>query len=146
MQVETWMSWTKMFRSYSDLTRFDNFDDRFEYLRLNGNVGRATFGFDRYINQKFYTSYEWKQARRDVIARDNGCDLGVPGYEIGGSVLIHHINPMQIDDILHKNEDIFDPEYLITTTHDTHNALHYSDKRQLIRTVLSRSPNDTKLW
>lgn len=135
-----------MFRTYSELLRFDNFDDRFEYLRLNGNVGRATFGFDRYINQKFYTSYEWKQTRRDIIVRDNGCDLGIPGYEIGGTVLIHHINPMKIDDILHKNEDIFDPEYLITTTHDTHNALHYSDKKQLIRTVLSRSPNDTKLW
>jgi hypothetical protein len=135
-----------MFRTYSELLRFDNFEDRFEYLRLNGNVGRATFGFDRYINQKFYTSHEWKRARRDVIVRDNGCDLGVPGYEIGGTVLIHHINPMKIDDILHKNEDVFDPEYLITTTHDTHNALHYSDKNQLIKTVLSRSPNDTKLW
>ena len=135
-----------MIRSYSELSRFDSFEDRFEYLRLNGEVGRSTFGFDRYINQKFYTSYEWKLVRREVIIRDNGCDLGVPGYEIGGSVLIHHINPMKIDDILHNNEDIFDPEFLITTTHNTHNALHYSDKNQLIKTVLSRKPNDTKLW
>jgi len=133
-------------RLYSELRRFDTFDDRFNYLKLDGEVGRSTFGFDRYINQKFYTSYEWKRARDEVIVRDNGCDLGISGHEIHGSLLIHHINPIIPDDIIHGEEWIFDPEYLITTTQITHNAIHFGNDRLLPKIVTSRSPNDTKLW
>jgi hypothetical protein len=113
---------------------------------LHGRVGAATFGFDRYINQRFYASYEWKRARDQVIYRDNGCDLGVPGYEIFGSLLIHHINPMEADDIIHGEEWIFDPEYLITTTNKTHNAIHYSDMSLINKPFVDRKPGDTKLW
>lgn len=133
-------------RSYSELRNFTEFEDRFNYLKLNGEVGRSTFGFDRWINQRFYTSYEWKRARNFVILRDNGCDLGVPGYEINGAILIHHINPMVADDIIHGEEWIFDPEFLITTTQNTHNAIHFGDDKLLPKVVISRSPNDTKLW
>jgi hypothetical protein len=135
-----------MIRSYSELSRIVGFEDRFDYLKLNGAVGRSTFGFDRYINQKFYTSYEWKRARNQVILRDDGCDLGVPGYEIYGQLLIHHINPMGVDDIIHGEEWIFDPEYLITTTQNTHNAIHFGSDKLLPKTVIARSPHDTKLW
>ena len=135
-----------MNRSYSELRRFTEFDDRFDYLKLNGEVGRSTFGFDRWVNQRFYTSYEWKRARNQVILRDNGCDLGIPGYEINGAILIHHINPMVVDDIVHGEEWIFNPEYLITTTHNTHNAIHFGDDKLLPKVVLTRVPNDTKLW
>jgi hypothetical protein len=135
-----------MIRSYSELRRFTEFDDRYEYLKLNGAVGRSTFGFDRYINQMFYTSYEWKRARNLVILRDNGCDLGVPGYEIYDHILIHHINPMDVDDIIHGESWIFDPEYLITTTQNTHNAIHFGNDKLLPKVVLERNPNDTKLW
>src|SRR5262252_8118183 len=102
-------------RSYSELRRLDTFEERFAYLKLNGDVGRSTFGFDRFLNQKFYTSSEWKRVRQQVIWRDQGCDLGIPGYEIYAGILIHHINPMVVDDIIHGEEWIFDPEFLITT-------------------------------
>lgn len=133
-------------RRYNELARLDSFEERFDYLLLGGEVGRATFGFDRYINQSFYTSYEWKRVRDEVIVRDNGCDLGVPGYEIHAALLIHHINPMSVDDILHGEEWILDPQYLITTTHNTHNAIHYGSKSLLPKTVLAREPGDTRLW
>lgn len=133
-------------RTYSELSRFDTFDDRFEYLVLGGNVGRETFGFDRHINQTFYTSREWKDVRDYVIYRDNGCDLGVYGYDIHSGLLIHHINPMGVDDIIHGEEWILDPEFLITTTHNTHNAIHYGAKSLLPKTVVERSPGDTRLW
>lgn len=133
-------------KRYAELRRFETFEERFEYLRLHGDVGRSTFGFDRWINQQFYRSREWKQARDFVIVRDNGCDLGVPDYEIHGELLIHHINPIVADDILHGEEWIFNPEYLITTTHNTHNAIHYSDASLLPRIVVARQPGDTKLW
>lgn len=135
-----------MIRSYSELRRFDTFEDRYRYLELQGNVGESTFGFDRYINQKFYISREWRQARFHVIARDLGCDLGVNGYEIHSRLVIHHMNPMVVHDIAHGDPDILDPEFLITTTHQTHNAIHYGDENLLARPFVERRPGDTRLW
>jgi hypothetical protein len=135
-----------MIKTYSELTRFYTFEDRLEYLFLPGMVGESTFGFDRYINQKFYTSKEWKDIRHYVIVRDEGCDLGIPGYEINGSVVIHHINPMASDDIVHGESWILDPEYLITTTKDTHNAIHYGNRSIIRPKYVERFPGDTKLW
>ena len=135
-----------MIRTYSELIRLSTFMERYKYLRLGGDVGRSTFGFDRYINQRFYTSSEWKEVRRYVIIRDNGCDLGFDGYDIQVGPLIHHMNPMTQDDILHKEDWILDPEFLITTTHNTHNAIHYGDSNLLPKTVVERTYNDTKLW
>lgn len=125
---------------------FETFEERFNYLKLGGGVGYATFGFDRHINQRFYMSREWQDARYFVINRDNGCDLGIPGYEIHISPLIHHMNPMNVEDILHHEEWIIDPEFLITTTHNTHNAIHYGVDRLIPKTVTERKPHDTKLW
>lgn len=133
-------------KTYSELSRYSTFEDRFEYLRLHGAVGRSTFGFDRHINQRFYQSREWRDARNFVIVRDEGCDLGIPGYDIHSNILIHHINPMSVDAIRHGDDWIFDPEYLITTTHDTHNAIHYSDPSLLPKIVIARESGDTKLW
>ena len=133
-------------RSYSELCRLDTFENRFDYLKMHGEVGSSTFGFDRWINQKFYRSQEWKQARRIVILRDQGCDLGIQGYEIHGEALIHHMNPLSADDIIHSEDWIFDPEYLIMTTKRTHNAIHYGDESLLPKVVTSRSANDTRLW
>ena len=133
-------------RSYSELRRLETFEDRFKYLSLRGVVGESTFGFDRYINQQFYTSRQWRQIRNHVIARDNGCDLGVEGYEIHARVIIHHMNPMTADDIVHGDEDILDPEFLITVAHQTHNAIHYGDEKLLPRPFVERRPGDTKLW
>lgn len=133
-------------RTYSELIRFGTFEDRFRYLALRGAVGAETFGWDRWINQDFYASRQWKQIRQHVIARDEACDLAMPGYEIGSRLYIHHMNPMNADDIVHGNEDILDPEFLITTTHRTHNAIHYGDERQLPRPFVPRRPGDTKLW
>jgi hypothetical protein len=133
-------------RSYSELRRLEGFEERFRYLSLGGSVGSSTFGFDRYLNQGFYRSTEWRQIRQHVIARDYGCDLGVDGYEIFDRLLIHHMNPISAEDIKHGNDDIFDPEFLITTTHRTHNAIHYGDERLLARPFVERRRGDTKLW
>jgi len=133
-------------RSYSELRRIDSFEDRFEYLKMGGSVGHETFGFDRHINQAFYHSSEWKQIRNYVIARDGGCDLGVRGYEIHAELLVHHMNPMDSDDIIHGEEWILDPNYLITTTQATHNAIHYGDRSLLAVPFVERSPGDTRLW
>src|SRR5580765_4895316 len=119
MRGVTWVRMMSKSRSYSELNKLLFFEERFEYLRLEGAVGRSTFGYDRYINQAFYTSMEWRRARRDVILRDNGCDLGVVGYEIFGELVIHHVNPMVVEDIIHGEEWIIDPEFLITTTPKT---------------------------
>ena len=135
-----------MIRSHSELTRFDTFEERFRYLALRGGVGHATFGFDRYLNQRFYASRQWKQIRNHVITRDMGCDLGVDGFEIHSRLIIHHMNPMDSDDIIHGDPSILDPEFLITTTHQTHNAIHYGDEGQLPRKLTPRRPGDTKLW
>lgn len=133
-------------RTYSELRRFDTFEDRFDYLSLEGQVGVSTFGFDRYLNQQFYMSSEWQHVRREVILRDQGCDLGVPGYEINDSLLVHHINPMDSRDILHGEAWIIDPEYLITTTNVTHNAIHFGNRSNLRVPFVERSPRDTNLW
>jgi len=133
-------------KRYSDLHRLETFEERFDYLKLGGSVGHATFGFDRYINQAFYASSEWRNVRRHVILRDNGCDLGIPGYEINGALLVHHLNPMDGVDIAHGADWILDPEYLITTTHDTHNAIHYGDRKFLKTPFVERKRGDTKLW
>lgn len=133
-------------RRYSELRRLETFEERFRYLSLKGQVGEATFGFDRWINQEFYRSREWQNVRHHVIVRDNGCDMGVEGYEIHTRLLIHHMNPLTMDDIEQGHEAILDPEFLITVSHRTHNAIHYGDERQLPRPLVERKPNDTKLW
>lgn len=133
-------------RTYSELIQLPTFEERFEYLRLDGSVGQATFGYDRYLNQILYNSPEWKRFRRDIIIRDNGCDLACEGYEIRGRIIIHHINTISIEDIVNRNHMVFDPENVITTTHNTHNAIHYGDKELLVTVPIERSANDTCLW
>lgn len=133
-------------RTYSELMMFSSFEDRYQYLRLNGSVGEITFGFDRYINQKFYRSTEWKQIRNHVILRDNGCDLGVEGYEIHEKILIHHMNPIALTDIQNASDYLLNPDYLISVTLATHNAIHYGDETLLIRAPTERRPNDTCPW
>lgn len=133
-------------RTYSDLRQLRTFEERFEYLKLEAAVGRPTFGFDRWINQEFYHSFEWKTARRDVISRDNGCDLGIEGYEIYADILVHHMNPMTPDDVIHGEAWLIDPEFLITTTKTTHNAIHYGNPSPYPKVVTTRSKGDTKLW
>ena len=135
-----------MIRTYSELIQLPTFEERFEYLRLDGSVGQATFGYDRYLNQILYNSPEWKRFRRDIIIRDNGCDLTYEGYEIRGRIIIHHINTISIEDIVNRNSMVFDPENVITTTHNTHNAIHYGDKELLVTVPIERSANDTCLW
>lgn len=137
---------TTMIRSYSELRRIDDFIDRFHYLALRGTVGDVTFGHDRYLNQMFYRSREWKHVCNDVIARDLGCDLGVEGYEFHTRPYVHHMNPMTPNQIKHNDEDILNPKYLITTSHRTHNAIHFGDERQLPKTYTPRLRGDTKLW
>jgi len=133
-------------RSYTELSRLSSFEERFEYLKLLGTVGESTFGFDRYLNQQFYLSPEWRAIRDRVIARDLGCDLGVEGFEVHGRILIHHINPITVDDIVNRNPKVFDPENLILTSHNTHNAIHYGDEDLLIRAPIERSKYDTCPW
>ena len=133
-------------RSYSELCRHTTFEERFSYLSLPGEVGKATFGFDRWINQEFYRSREWQQVRDLVIVRDEACDLGVPGYVIHSRLMVHHMNPITPDDIVRGAECILDPEYLITTMHRTHNAIHFGDESLLRLAPVERRPGDTKLW
>jgi len=133
-------------RTYSELRHLETFDERFEYLKLGGSVGQSTFGFDRSVNQAFYHSSEWRSARQYVILRDDGCDLGVPGYEIYGGILVHHINPMEIGSLIHHEDWVLDPEYLITTTQDTHNAIHFGDRSLVRRLPEERRRGDTRLW
>jgi hypothetical protein len=133
-------------RCYSELKQIQTFEERYEYLKLGGGVGEATFGFDRYINQAFYSSTEWRRTRRFVIARDLGCDLGVFDYPIHTGLLVHHINPMNPNDIIHSEEWILNPEYLICTSQKTHNAIHYGNKSLLAKPFVPRSSGDTKLW
>jgi hypothetical protein len=122
------------------------FQARYKYLRLNGEVGKETFGFDRYMNQFFYRSPEWRRVRDFVITRDEGCDLGIPGREIFGRIVIHHMNPIRPEDIRNRSDLLLDPEYLITTIHDTHLAIHYGDEHLLLQEPVERRPNDTCPW
>ena len=133
-------------RTYSELCQLSTFEERFDYLRLNGSVGKDTFGFDRYLNQQFYRSREWKRIRDQVILRDNGCDLGVEGYEIRGRILIHHINPISVEDIQTMSDLLMNPEYLICASHRTHNAIHYGDESLIITAPIERTQNDTCPW
>ncbi|MFQ8883097.1 hypothetical protein [Ruminococcus sp. 1001275B_160808_F8] len=140
------MEMKKMIRNYSELITLRTFKERFEYLKLDGIVGEETFGFDRYMNQIFYKSKEWASVRREVIIRDNGCDLGVDGYEIHGKILIHHMNPINLSDIVHKTDELLNPDYLITTVLSTHNAIHYGDASLLPALPVERRANDTCPW
>ena len=133
-------------RTYSELSELSTFEERFNYLKLNGKVGEETFGFDRYLNQIFYRSKEWKAIRDEVIVRDNGCDLGADGFEIFGRILIHHMNPISKEDILHRSEFLLNPEYLICTTKTTHDAIHYGDASLLIRAPIERKKNNMCPW
>lgn len=135
-----------MIRTYSELITLPTFEERFRYLRLDGCVGRETFGFDRYLNQTFYRSAEWKKLRDQIIVRDNGCDLGMEGFNIYGRILIHHMNPLNVEDFLNRSEYLLNPEYLIAVSHTTHNAIHYGDENLLITAPVERRPNDTCLW
>lgn len=133
-------------RTYSELVQLSTFEERYRYLRLLGAVGKETFGFDRYLNQLFYCSPEWKEVRNQVIIRDNGCDLGIEGREIQGRVLIHHMNPITAEDIRERSDLLLNPEFLITTVHNTHQAIHYGDESLLILMPTTRSRNDTCPW
>lgn len=135
-----------MIRTYSELIEIPTYKERFEYLKLDGVVGQATFGSRRYLNQKFYTSYEWKRIRDIVITRDLGRDLAMDGYDIEGRIQIHHMNPMMIQDVIMHSDDILNPEYLITTSYNTHKAIHYSNEGMLVLPPLKRLPNDTCPW
>lgn len=135
-----------MIRTYKELSRLQTFEERFDYLKLSGSIGTETFGFDRYINQMFYRSKEWKSIRNHVIVRDNGCDLGIEGREIQKGIIVHHINPIKIDDIVSATEFLMNPDYLICTSLKTHNAIHYGDSNLLDKDPIIRIPGDTKLW
>ena len=133
-------------RTYSELITLPTFIERFRYLKLNGSVGMDTFGHDRYLNQILYHSEEWRRFRREVILRDNGCDLGCEDYEIHGRVLIHHINPITVEDVIRRDPCIFDFENVISTSHNTHNAIHYGDESLLVTEPIVRTPYDTCPW
>ena len=135
-----------MIRTYSELSTITSFKDRFRYLKLDGAVGEATFGFDRYLNQLFYRSQRWRKIRDEVIVRDCGCDLGIEGYEIYKYAMIHHMNPITAKDIQDESEYLLNPEYLITTTQRTHNAIHYGDEDLLPTMPVERTQNDTCPW
>ena len=140
------MTTTTNIRTYSELIQLPTFEDRFNYLRLDGVVGKDTFGFDRYLNQQFYRSSEWRRVRDQVILRDCGCDLGIEGYEIPSRVLIHHMNPISIEDLQSMSDLLMNPEYLICVSHRTHNAIHYGDESVIATTPIERSQNDTCPW
>lgn len=134
-------------RTYSELITLPTFEERFRYLKLDGRVGEDTFGFDRYFNQRLYSSPEWKEIRRKVLVRDEGCDLAIPDREIFGKIIVHHMNPMTLADIEDHNPDIFDPEFLITVSKQTHDAIHYGDESILVESKPTiRTKNDTVPW
>ena len=136
----------RIIRTYLELIRLETFEERFEYLRLPGIIGRDTFGFDRYLNQMFYESKEWKKLRRDIIVRDKGLDLGIKGYDINGPIYVHHINPLMKEDILNNTEYLLNPNFLICTSFGTHQAIHYGNLDKLPRQLIVRTKNDTCPW
>lgn len=136
----------KMIRTYSELITFPTFEERYRYLRLEGKVGEDTFGFDRWLNQSFYKDPEWRAIRDKIIIRDNGCDLGIPGREIYSRIIVHHMNPITKDDILSRSAFLLNPEYLICTVKNTHDAIHYGDEGLLIKAPIERTKNDTCPW
>lgn len=143
----TRMNMNTTIRTYSELITLPTYIERFNYLKLGSKVGADTFGFDRYLNQQFYhQDPRWRSARDKVIIRDNGCDLGMEGYEIQGKIIVHHMNPITMDDIINKRDWIYDPEFLICTVHNTHNAIHYGDENLLFKGPVVRAPNDTCPW
>lgn len=133
-------------KTYSELIAIPTYLDRFHYLKLGGRVGEETFGYERYLNQTLYRSEEWKRFRRDIILRDNGCDLACEGFEIYGKIIVHHINPITIDDVLHRSAKIFDPDNVIACSMNTHNAIHYGDDHLLMTGPIIRTKNDTCPW
>ena len=135
-----------MNKSYLELIQIPTFQERYEYLKIGGRIGEETFGFDRYLNQTLYRSSEWKRFRRQIIIRDKGCDLGCEGYELYDKILIHHINPITIDDVLKRASCIFDPNNVICTSLNTHNAIHYGDSELLVTEPIERTKNDTCPW
>lgn len=137
---------TKIIRTYSELCLLPTFEERFDYLKLDGEVGTETFGFERYLNQQFYRSAEWKRIRDRVILRDNGCDLGLEGFEIRGRILIHHLNPITVKDISERSRFLMNPDYLVCISHNTHQAIHYGDKDILPKSPITRQKNDTCPW
>ena len=140
------MKMTTNIRTYSELITLPTFKERYEYLRLGGRVGEDTFGFDRYLNQTFYKSEEWRSIRDHIITRDNGCDLGMEGHEIFGRILIHHMNPIRKEDIINRSDILLNPEYLICTIKNTHDAIHYGDESLLVIAPVERRKNDTCPW
>ena len=134
------------YRSYKELSRLKTFDERFEYLKIGGVVGESTFGFERFMNQMLYNSSKWKRIRNQVIIRDKGCDLGLDGYDIQDKIIVHHMNPMTVDDLKEFSEDVFNPEYLICVSPMTHNAIHYGDRNLLPKPFVERRPGDTCPW
>ncbi|WRY45956.1 hypothetical protein P8F77_10205 [Anaerostipes sp. PC18] len=135
-----------MIRTYSELSKLKSFEERFQYLKIGGGVGVDTFGHDRYLNQRFYKSDEWKSLRNYIIIRDNGCDLGLDDYDIYGHIIIHHMNPISVDDILFHSNFLIDPEYLVCTQLSTHNAIHYGTEDLIPISPTIRQPNDTCPW
>ena len=133
-------------RCYSELSKLKTFEERLEYLKLDGTVGDETFGYDRYLNQQFYRSAEWRRIRNQVIIRDMGCDLGIEGYDIHGRILIHHMNPVNEKDILCHSQNLVDPEFLIAVSHQTHNAIHYGNTEAIMVPPIERTANDTCPW
>lgn len=133
-------------KTYTELMTLPTFEERYEYLKLNGRVGEQTFGFDRYLNQVFYSSDEWRRLRDEIIIRDNGCDLGIEGREIHGRIIIHHMNPITKEDILKRSDYLLNPEYLICTVKSTHDAIHYGDENLLTKGPIERHKNDTCPW
>ena len=142
----TTMNDCRYIRTYSELMELGTFEERFRYLKLEANVGDATFGFDRYLNQQFYRSSEWKRLRNEIILRDNACDLGILDRELDKRIIIHHMNPITKDDLIHQTDFLLNPEYLICTCHKTHSAIHYGDESILEQVITERSKNDTCPW
>lgn len=136
----------KIIKTYSELITLPTFEERYNYLKLNGRVGESTFGYDRYLNQILYTSKEWRRFRDEIIIRDNGCDIACEGFEFSGRATVHHINPITVEDVINRSPKVFDPENVITVSDNTHKAIHYGDENLLIKAPVIRTQNDTCPW